>query len=314
MIEFKLYHCIILEFQIRRAINIFIDTTNKETVLESLSKTINIRHEYIDYYIVKNAFKIIRGTVKEIDINGFFKFLSQVSKAKVEPKFDITHVTVSQLSPRLSLQSITQEPLYNLSNALTNDTELSRFLKNAGLVFTNDKNIVKVTHNDMKVDWKKYDCPTAQMIINRLEGNRVWTASDNCINGFLFNGKIYENLNVSHIFRNPEILENILRVLGKLNVISEYNQKSKPYIINFKVPISDIVFDENGNHKLNNKQKNFLILRYCLYYLSFKKINDWSENNNPIIRLKDNLNVDSSNIVSIFEVNKNDGELVRLSI
>ncbi|OHR72176.1 hypothetical protein HMPREF3291_22515 [Bacillus sp. HMSC76G11] len=259
-------------------------------------------------------FKIVRGEVKEIDINEFFKFLSNLAKEKIEPKFDITHVTVSHLSPRLSLQSITQEPLYNLSNALTKNTELSRFLKKAGLVFTIEKNIVKVTHNDKRIDWKEYDCPTAQMIINRLEGNRVWTTSDNCINGFLFNGKIYENGNVGHIFRNPEIMENILRVLGKLNVISEYSQKSKPYLINFKVPISDIVFDENGNHRLNNKQKNFLLLRYCLYYLSLNKFNDWSENNNPIIRLRDNLNVDSSNIVSIFEVNKSDGELVRLSI
>ncbi|MDF2039359.1 hypothetical protein P2R12_20715 [Cytobacillus oceanisediminis] len=257
---------------------------------------------------------INRGTVKDIDLNEFFTFLSKLTKDNIEPKFDITHVTISHLSPRLSLESIVNEPLYNLSNVLTNDTELSRFLKKAGLVFSNNNKIVQVTHNDMKIDWKKYESPTALMIINRLEGNKVSTTSDNCINGFLFNGKIFENGNVAHIFRCPEILENILRVLGRLDLISNFNSKSKPYIICFKAPISDIIFDGNGNHKLNNKEKQFLILRYCLYYLSLQKSYDWSGNNNPIIRLKDNLDVDISNLVAVFEVNEEDGELNQLSI
>lgn len=295
-------------------ISILLDTTSKNTVIKSLSKILNVRQEYIDYYIIRNMFKIKKGTVKDIDLNEFFKFISKLAKESIEPKFDLTYVTISHLSPRLSLQSIIQEPLYNLSNVLTNDTELSKYLRKVGLVFTNENKIIKVTHNDKKVDWTKYDCPTAQMIINRLEGNRVWTISDNCINGFLFNGKIYKNGNVGHIFRNPEIMENILRVLGKLDAISKFSKKSKPYIICFKVPVSDIVFDENGNHRLNNKQKNFLILRYCLYYLSLQKSYDWSENNNPIIRLKDNLNVDINNIVAVYEVNKDDGELIRLPI
>ena len=258
-------------------------------------------------------YDIREGNIKDIDIQEFFQFLSSYCKKSINV-FNVDHVSISHLTTRLSLESITNEPLYNLSNTLINDTELSRFCCNEGLVFTKEKKTVKVIYNGEKVNWKEYDTPIAQMIINRLEGNRVWKTSDNCINGFLFYGKIYENDNVRHILRVPEILDNIFMVLGKQKVISEYVENSKPYVITFKVPISDIVFDENGNHELNNKQKKFLLLKYCLYYLSMKFFNEWSENDNPIIRLNDSMDIDNNNLSSIYEVNVNEGKLNKLDV
>ncbi len=93
------------------------------------------------------------------------------------------------------------------------------------MICTTHKDIVNVIHNVSKVNWKDYDSSTSQIIINRLEGNSVWSTRDNSINGFLFHGKIYENKNVRHILRIPEILYNMLTVLGKQKAITEYVKK-----------------------------------------------------------------------------------------
>ncbi len=130
--------------------------------------------------------------------------------------------------------------------------------------------------------------PAARMINRRLEGNKLFSP-DKCVNGFLFNGDIYENGNVRHIRYYPEILENILRVVGKGAAVTEWVQRAQPFIVVFKTRIENIVFD--GISNLNTKQKIFRILRYCLYYLSKKNLDDWSQHDNPIIRLKDCLQV-----------------------
>lgn len=282
---------------------ILLDTRNEETIYQSLSNILKVRKEYIDYFILKNMFEIKKDSVKDINVSNFFEFLSSYSSEEIATDLKFTHITISHLSPRLNLKSITDEPLYNLSNALINNTELSSFLNNEGLICTTHKDIVNVIHNVSKVNWKDYDSSTSQIIINRLEGNSVWSTRDNSINGFLFHGKIYENKNVRHILRIPEILYNMLTVLGKQKAITEYVKKSTPYIISFKIPVADIMFDEDGYEKLNNKQKKLHILRYCLYYLSLKKRLEWSEYDNPIVRLKDNLNLDKDKIIGLYTVN-----------
>lgn len=290
---------------------ILLDTTNDEAVYQTLSNILEVPKEYIDYFIIRNKIDLTRGSVKDINIPAFYKFISSYSNKDISTNLNFSHITISHLTARLSLESIIEEPLYNLSCALINNTEISRFLNNEGIVFTTEKDKVTVIYNGTKVNWKSYDSPTSQMIINRLEGNNVWPTRDNCINGLLFHGKIHENPFVDHIVGIPEILNNMLTVLDKKNVISEYIKRASPYIISFSVPITEITFDEYGNDRLNNKQKKYLLLRYCLYYLSMKKLSEWSEHDNPIIRLKDNLNIDRADVLGIYMLDKK-GELIKL--
>lgn len=210
-------------------------------------------------------------------------------------------VTISHLTTRFDLESINTKPLYNLYDALLQETDISSFMKKYDIKFELNSGKIQVIFKGNAVNWENYLSsykePTVRMVINRLEGSSK-SVADKCVNGFLFNDKIFKNQNVTHLIFGPEIVQNICDILLGSNIAPIYWQKnSKILSVIFKVDIKDIIFDEDSH--LNNKQKIYYLYRHALYYLILKRKHVWRPGNSPIIRLKDKLNVPSKDIVAI---------------
>ena len=288
-----------------------LNTLNGDTIYDSLEVILGVPREFIENYVLEKVLSLIRSnsesnslTAESINIDEFFNFLSKYTKQPLMVDFD--EITVSHLTSRITEDSIKSEPLYNLFNALLKETEIKRFLyENAGLSFWDEKGKIVVKCDGKIVNWKDYtdtyEGAAAQMVINRLEGYSSGEV-DKCVNGFLFNGEIYKNGDVEHLLRFPEILENMLRLLGKSNIANMWAGKSDSYIITFKTNINNIFFD--GHHRLNNKQKRYRILKHCLFFLINNMLGDWDEDDNPIIRLKDNLDVPYIDIINVYKIER----------
>ncbi|WP_025731112.1 hypothetical protein [Heyndrickxia ginsengihumi] len=279
-----------------------LNTISLNNVYDSLSSILGVSKESIRYYIVKNKFDLVDSDINDVDLQKFFIFLKRDNnQEKITPMMD--SITISHLTTRISDLEEDNATIYNLFGSLLQDTDLSLFFKEYGITFKEKNGKIEVTNDGKIIDWEKYHdkAPVAGMVKKRLEGYSI-TGVDKSINGFLFNGEIYKNRNVNHILRYPEILENILRVMKKDFAVYEWMKRATPYIITFKVNINDLVFDSCD--KLNNKQKVYRIIKHCLIFLSKKLLTEWSENENPIIRLKDNLHVKSHDILKIRKVEK----------
>lgn len=123
---------------------------------------------------------------------------------------------------------------------------------------------------------------------------------DKCVNGFLFNGNIHKHRDVDHIYYSPEILQSICAVLNRRDIERYWEKNADRYVVIFKTDIQNAVFDDKP--RLTIKQRTFRIYRYILYYLSKMSLYVWSENYNPMIRLKDNLNVPASDIIGVIKI------------
>lgn len=282
----------------------FLYTINEASIYKSLSELLRVKEDVIRYYILRNYFKF---TIPDlIDIKDFFNFIKNNDgvDCKEYTNICIHEVSLFHLTSRINNNVVNQKcEIYNLFDALTQKTDISMFLESNGFEFEQIDNTIQTRYLGKIIDWSQYfegnEGPAARMINRRLKGSNI-VSVDKCINGFLFGGNISNNLDVSHIYYCPEIVENMLRVLNKHDLIKYWTDHSTPYIITFKSNIEDIVFDWKPN--LNNKQKVFRIYRYLLYYLGSKIKNQWSENDNPIIRLKDEINVPAGNIISFDEL------------
>ncbi|KIL38690.1 hypothetical protein SD70_24905 [Gordoniibacillus kamchatkensis] len=275
---------------------------NQDTLYVSLENLFGVKKEIIEYYVVRHLFLLKDQHPSNIDLPHFLNFLSDKTKQVVMiPDFE--SVAISHLTTRVTGENLEKEPVYNLFDALTENTEMKYHLERVGLTFFKAGGKLRTLFRGNLVDWKSFlngsEYPTAQMIINRFEGNR-FSSADKCVNGFLFGGKIYENGNVRHILYLPEIVENMLRVLGEQKAINELTKVFKPYMISFAAPIGKIIFD--GSKKLTVKQTRFRIIRYCLHYLSKQYCRSWSEHDNPIIRLIDDYSVQADQIISVQKI------------
>ncbi|MGP7815565.1 hypothetical protein ACTXGU_00225 [Niallia sp. 01092] len=277
-----------------------INTTDLNSVYSSLANVFGVKSADIRYYIMKNKFNILKGYPEDVNIEEFLMFIKKLN-GKATINFE--KITISQLTSRIYKKDISKEPIFNLFDALTKETDMSVYLNEKGIEFKEIEGILEVYYKNQRVDWSKYfngyESAAARMVSNRLEGNSFGSI-DKCVNGFLFNGKLHENSDVYHIYKFPEILENMLRLLNLSNVSMNWAKISKSYTITFMADIENVVFDFSAS--LNNKQKQFKIIRYCLYYLSKKFFNDWDENCNPKMRLKDDLNVNAEQIINVMEI------------
>ncbi|BAU29718.1 hypothetical protein DFP93_10695 [Aneurinibacillus soli] len=284
---------------------VIIDTSNQNSIYDSLEQLLKVKKEFIQYYILRNLNKLKEKypPQTEISIPHFLSFLSEITHLDMTtiPNFDF--ITLFHLTTRTSKQIIEKEPLYNLFDALTENNELKYRLEKIGLTFYKEKDRLITFFKGNLIDWRSFlngsESPTAQMIINRLEGNR-FSPPDKCVNGFLFNGDIFENGDVRHIRYLPEIVDNMLRVLGEQQAIRNLCKEVTPFIITFKANVGEIIFD--GSKKLNIKQTQYRIIRHCLYYLCNQYCRSWSEHDNPIVRMIDEQSVSEDRVLNVREV------------
>ncbi|MCO7126610.1 hypothetical protein NIE88_12630 [Sporolactobacillus shoreicorticis] len=277
-----------------------INTLSEQTIYKSLCSIFNIDESVMKKYILDNKFRIMNQYSENAKCINLKDFLNTV-ESKKEPSDLFDYVTLSHLTTRISNPK--NSPLYNLDTSLLKNTDISNFFKKCGILFRSENGKIKVINDGKKVDWNEYEqSGTVQMIKHRLEYLNKYM--DRCINGYLFNEKIYHIRDINHLNSCPEIIQNILCALNKNKYIYDWYKNAKPYILTFRANISDIIFDGTGLNYLTKKQKTYRILRCVLFYLSKKYLNRWSNDDNPMVRLKDKLNVRCEDMVNIQIIEK----------
>lgn len=286
-----------------------LNTTSQETLYSSMSERLNIDKPYIQHYIMKNMFRINRlSDANEIDIYDFFDTLSNISNIDYRDFNNISFdaITVAHLTTRINTDNIKQQSLYNLFDALVKKTDLSELLKENKFEFYMNTEGLQTRYKGQIINWKDYfngyNSSSAKMVNRRFFGSKN-VSTDKCVNGFLFNGNIHNNRDVSHIYYSPEILQSICAVLKRRDIERYWEKNANRYVVIFKTDIQNAVFDNKS--RLTIKQKTFRIYRYIIYYLSKMSLYVWNENHNPIIRLKDNLNVPVSDIIDVIKIKEN---------
>ncbi|ADK14756.1 hypothetical protein [Clostridium ljungdahlii] len=276
-----------------------------DSIYKSLSDILCTNETTIKWFIARKS--IFYRQLEDVSLDDFFEkiFDEQIKKDDLYARIKFDWVTVSHFSSRLDDKNIEKKPLYNLFDALINDTDLSFYMKENGFQFKKEKNSIITFYKGEKVSWEDfyeeelvgYDACLIKSRLIREEKNK----NDKCINGFLFGEDLYRNNYVKTILAGcPEIIKNICNVLGRKDMIKYIQDNSKNYVITFKQKVSNIIFDYSN--ELNYESKVYRIYKYVILYLCLKFCNRWDEGNNPIIRLKDYINVSVDNIVELKKI------------
>lgn len=91
--------------------------------------------------------------------------------------------------------------------------------------------------------------------------------------------------------RCPELVENIGWLLDIRGMRMDYYNRSKYYCIEYLIPMSEVIFDEN-NPPENNREKTIEILSQAILKLYYEwRISGSAHDENLILRLSDNANI-----------------------
>ncbi|MCT4596023.1 MAG: hypothetical protein N4A57_17385 [Anaeromicrobium sp.] len=280
-----------------------IDSNN---IYQSFVDNFGINKGVVEEYIYSNLRELLCvDSVKEINVQKFINYIISKSSDSIKSVEDvyIDKITISHLTTRKNKKELENNPIRNLFNVLTESTTLQKHFAKHNIIFKKYKGILRIYNDGILVDFSDYynksNGPTARMISRRFEGNSFY-GPDKCVNGFLFNKELESNGNVRHIQYYPEILENIARVIKKNELINDWQYQNKTFKVTFWVDVNNLTFD--NNKYLNYKRKVFLIYRYLLYFLIKDMYSNWDGHDNPIIRLKDGIDVSSKDIYLIEEI------------
>ncbi|MGG3756039.1 hypothetical protein ABEW49_09440 [Bacillus anthracis] len=275
--------------------NKLINTTNPDRIYKSLALILEIRKEYLEHYILKNCFYLANLDVNEIDINHLFQYLSKLDlDYNNDIQFD--SLAISHLTARNNEHDIQVQPLYNLYDALTKESDLSQSFSKLNIKFQRDENTISTYYRGELIDWSDYNEVNAYRVNVRLGKTQ---STDRCICGFLFNDKIFENSDISSFREIPEIALDILTLFKEHAAIDAWKQQTKTYIVTFKVPVTQVNFRQQFS---DVKAKQLFIIKQCIQYLCKNKLNQWESYHNPMVFLNEDTNVNSNNILNVYKV------------
>lgn len=272
-----------------------LNTLNSHTLLNSLQNIFNVDSQIIKSYISTRHFRL--SDIDNIDIDHFIKYLSAFKGQSLTLPTTSIDITIFHLTSRVTNKNLYETTLFNLHDALLNPTEVFQLFYESRIEFKQQNDQILVYLNGQKINWHSYKTSTAQLIINRLEGNHFYL-KDSTINGFLFFDKIVYHGDVEHLVLGPEIVQNIFEVLKMEDKLSSYQKKLKVYIIGFKVPSHLITFDKLP---MPAHETNRYLLKCTLKYLADDFASRLISYDNPMIRLPENLNIFANNIMYVYE-------------
>ncbi|MDR4943059.1 hypothetical protein RGU39_21095 [Bacillus wiedmannii] len=275
--------------------NKLINTTDSDQIYKTLSLILEIRKEYLEHYIFKNCFYLANLDVNEMDINHLFQYLSK-SNLDYNNDIQFDSVAVSHLTARNNGHDIENQPLYNLFDALTKESDLSQSFSKLNIKFQRNENTINTYYRGKLIDWSDYNEVNAYRVNVRLGKTQ---STDRCICGFLFNDKIFENSNISSFREIPEVALDILTLFKEQAAIDAWKQQTKTYIVTFKVPITQVNFNQQFS---DVKDKQLFIIKQCIQYLCKNKLNQWESYHNPMVFLNEDINVNSNNILNVYKV------------
>ena len=273
-------------------------TNSYDDIIESMSVISGCSVNSIKTWL-KQSQPFINTSESDIKLNSFFKKIGIkfTGNNELYEIIKFNSCVISHLTTRIRQPD--KLDIYCLIKALSMPTDISNFLASKGLIFKKTAQGLATYYENKIVDWNDYDNYSTARIKVRLRVKDKYI--DNCINGFLFNDLIWKDSNVRHIKDCPEIVSDICEVLKIEEIVHEWNNISKPYVVGFLAEVKDIIFDKT--RLKTTKSKIYLIYKYAIYYLVQCYHGIWNPIfDNQMVRLHDNCSVDKKSIVGFYEI------------
>lgn len=262
-----------------------LNTCSIDEIYNSLDDILNIPRGSVKDFISCNLQRLLNRQYWEGDLDLFYERFS------LPANFCLKEITIHHITTRLGDIHNETFTIDNLETVLLSDNTLTRWLKKYKIEFKQDQGIC-VYYKGCIHEFKSYGEERLQKRLKALD--------DSCVNGFLFAEKMmgcYASLTSM-----PEIFSDLMNSLDRTDLMSKYFAEKKCYMATVKVAIEDFIFD-GFSEKTDSSEKTRLILKYIINYLCYKLSFDKACCfENPIIRLPDNKNVESSDILSVRQI------------
>ena len=269
-----------------------IDTITKEGIEKSLSKYLSISVSELNEYIIVATAKAKEG---EIGFNSCI-FEEEIKNIifNLNPIEVIDEIYVYHLSRRLN-DEFENDSTYNLKYLLLNKSVISKFLKKHEITFSEVDG-----HPTMFYKGKMID-----LLDRYLRGRLGYDENyaDYCFNGFALKDQLIKNDYTNILSRCPEFIQILSKYLENDYICNNYYNNSKYYCYTYKLKMSDIIFDDCN--KLTNEEKtNYFIIKIFNRLSEYLRYGCYiNDSMNPIIRLRDDVNVSSDDLCYKEEIN-----------
>lgn len=252
-----------------------IDTHTKETMEKSICDYLNIELEELIELFNKAPYKY-----GYLDKDRFIEIIDNFLNKHI-PKIQINEILFFHLSRRLIVSS-NDYIGYNLEDLLTTNNAMSTFLKKHQIEFIKEKENIALFYKKKKIEIDKESNESLYLKI-RLGYNKQ---KDYCFNGFAFKDILYKNTYTRNLLEGPEFIQKLSKFLKYNDLCQDYIKNSKYFCYEYCVPIEQVLFDDNENMSI--QQKQIYLLEQIILRLYNYSINCIFDDDNPILRLQDN--------------------------
>lgn len=184
----------------------------------------------------------------------------------------------------------------NLYDLLTQDSELCRFLNQHKVTFQPKDGHLELYYNEQYVSLENTYETKVSYLRSRL--GYISGRQDYCFNGFAFKDLLYKNHYAQELSDVPEFIGVLADFLNKRRIGTDYYENSTYYCYEYCVPIEFVLFDNNQGMVLEDK-KIYIVNQIFnrLHYYLYSDITYMSDDENPILRLKDFVTMDEKYFV-----------------
>lgn len=174
---------------------------------------------------------------------------------------------------------------HNLHDLLLTDNPLNAFLKEHFVTFEPVDNRMELFFRGKHMSLERTTEVEVCYLRNRLGYNIGH--EDYCFNGFAFRDQLMKNQYARSLYSGPEFLEVLSRFLHNNSLLDDYEKRSTYYCLQYKLPISQVIFDGYDNMSISEKQEHLLnqVAYRLLQYMNSERY--FNDSSNPILRLKD---------------------------
>jgi len=275
-----------------------INTKSKEEIASSLAIYFDITedelYQYIDYAVNK-AQSNREPFYMDIFQNELLTIFSDLN-----PQRNIDEIYVYHLTRRLNDEDLS---CANLKELLLKENVFSNFLKKHNVTFLERDDHPILCYCGKEDDLSDTTDIDVLYLRKRLGYNSG--IKDYCFNGFAFKDLLMKNPYTYNLYECPEFIEVLSSYLNDVSIKNDYFANSRYYCFMYKLKINEILFDIDDSLNVDDKIDYFLV-QLCLRLLMYMDNNpqDLDDNDNPIIRINDNVSISSKNIIEQEEITK----------